>query len=236
MYLLGVAIRLSCNFANWCEQMSCQTWHSRVMRSIFSAIVLCLLLPFGLSAQETRVYKWLDEDGVVHYGDSIPPEFAEQPKQVLNDQGVIVDYLAGKKTPEQLEAERKAKELATQKELQRRADQTLLATYINVDEILMHRDRRVELFQAQARVTELYLRNTERRLGVLERDARRFKPYSSDPNAPIIEDSLLDDIKDTKEAIERQEHNLEQYKTSQQQIIARFEGDISRFKILKGID
>ena len=46
-----------------------------------------------------------------------------------------------------------------QKELQMRADRALLATYQNVDEIVMHRDRRVELFQAQSRVTELYLRN-----------------------------------------------------------------------------
>ena len=141
--------------------------------------------------------------------------------RVLNDQGVTVDRLAGKKTAEQIAAEKAQAELDLQKELQRRADVALLNTYINVDEIVMHRDRRVELFQAQARVTELYLRNTQRRLSSLERDARRFKPYSSDPNAPIIEDSLLDDIRTTKDAIARQRQNLERYRASQEQIIAR---------------
>ena len=71
-----------------------------------------------------------------------------------------------------------------QKELQARADQALLATYLSVEEIVMHRDRRVELFQAQSRVTELYLRNLERRLTKL-RSARpkSYQPYSEDPDA-----------------------------------------------------
>lgn len=205
------------------------------MRIIVSIIALSLI-PLGAGASEVKVYKWTDKDGVTHYGDSVPPEYAERPKQILNDQGVTVDHLEGKKTQEQIEAERRAQELELQKELQRRADRTLLNTYVSVDEIIMHRDRRMELFQAQQRVTELYLRNTQRRLDSLEKDARRFKPYNSDPNAPTINDSLLDDIRDTKQTIERQRNNLENYKNSQQEIIERFDGDIARFKVLKGID
>lgn len=206
------------------------------MRIIVSFTALALLLALGADATEARVYKWTDKDGIIHYGDSIPPEYAEQPKQVLNDQGVTVEHLEGKKTPEQLEAERAARELEAEKALQRRADRTLLNTYLNVDEIIMHRNRRVELFQAQQRVTELYLRNTERRLDSLQKDARRYKPYSSDPNAPMINDSLLQDIRETKETIKRQQDNLQKYKDSQNEIIARFDGDIARFKVLKGIE
>jgi hypothetical protein len=207
------------------------------MRLMLSVIVALLVLPLAAAgAQEGKYYKWKDKDGNVHYGDSIPPEYAEQPKQVLNDQGVTVQHLEGKKTEEQIEAERVAREVETQRELQRRADQALLATYMNVEEIIMHRDRRVELYQAQARVTELYLRNSQRRLESLEREARRFKPYSSDPNAPTIDEDLLEDISDTKDTIHRQQENLEKYKNSQQDVIKRFGGDIARFKRLKGID
>ena len=207
------------------------------MRLNLTVIAVCLVLPIAAAdAQNNKFYKWTDKDGNVHYGDSIPPEYAEQPKQVVNDQGVTVEHLEGKKTDEQLQAERKAAELEAEMELQRRADQALLATYVNVDEIVMHRDRRVELYQAQARVTELYLRNAQRRLNSLERDARRYKPYSSDPNAASIDESLLEDIEETKSTIQRQEENLGKYRASQEQIISRFEGDISRFKALKGIE
>jgi hypothetical protein len=198
-------------------------------------IVLCFLVPLASQAQETRTYRWVDDDGVVHYGDSIPPEFAEKPKQVLNEHGVTIQYLEGRKTPEQLEAEQAARDLEVQVNLQRRADQALLATYINVEEITMHRDRRIELFQAQARVTELYLRNLRRRLESLREDARGFKPYSSDPNAPAIDPDLVDEIRRTNEAIKRHEINLRKYRSDEQQIIERFDGDITRFMALKGL-
>jgi hypothetical protein len=204
------------------------------MRLISSAIAVLFILPLIASAGE--VYSYTDEEGVTVITDRPPPEASDLPKTIVNEHGVPVGAIEGKKTEEQIEQERLAKELAAQRELQNRADQALLNTYISVDEIIMHRDRRVELFQAQARVTELYLRNSERRLKSLERDARRYKPYSSDPNAPMIDEGLLQDIRDTKKTIQRQETNLEKYRNSQQEIIANFAGDIARFKKLKGIE
>ena len=205
------------------------------MRVLVSAIVLCLLLPLGAGAQQTRTYSWVDDDGIRHYGDSIPPEFAEKPKVVLNEHGVTVEHLQGKKSEEELEAERVAEQLRQQQALQRRADMALLATYVNVNEIEMHRDRRVELFQAQARVTELYLRNLKRRLDQLKSEAGRFKPYSSNPAAAVIDPSLVEEIQATDEAIVRHEGNLKKYQSEEQKIKQRFEGDINRFMTLKGL-
>ncbi|MBT8108377.1 MAG: DUF4124 domain-containing protein [Gammaproteobacteria bacterium] len=201
-------------------------------------IVIAALVALASQAQargEQRVYKWTDEDGNVHYSDSVPPEYAEQPKEVLNDQGVAVEELAGKKTAEQLEQERLENERRVAKELQQRADRALLATYLSVEEIEMHRDRRVELFQAQSRVTELYLRNLERRLDALRTEASRFQPYSEDPDAPMIDDGLAADLRKTKDTIARHERNLEKYAADKKRIIDRFNNDIARFKRLKGI-
>ena len=209
------------------------------MRKLNFISLLLLFVPVVCAAQAQQGsthFKWVDEDGVVHYGDSIPAQYRDLPKEVVNDYGVAVDHLEGKKTPEQLEAERLEKERTQKIELQRRADQALLATYLSVDEILMHRDRRVELFQAQARVTELYLRNLDRRLQKLRADASKFQPYSEDPDAPMIEEDLAADLRKTKEIIQRHERNLKKFKSDEQQIIARFAGDIDRFKTLRGIE
>ena len=190
----------------------------------------------AFAAERDRVYRWVDEDGQVHYGDSIPPEASDLPKQVLNEHAVTVEHLEGRKTEEQLAAEAKARELEMQKELQLRADKALLATYLSVEEIVMHRDRRIELFQAQARVTELYLRNLERRLAKLKREAARYRPYSEDPDAPLISEDLVEDINETQSTIARHQKNLLKFQEDEQQIVARFEGDINRFKALKGLD
>lgn len=206
------------------------------MRKFRIFFVVCLLAPLASQAQVPTYYKWVDENGVTHYGDSIPAKYAELPKDVLNDQGVKVDTLEGKKTPEQIEAERIEKERVVAIELERRRDIALLATYLSVDEILLHRDRRVELFQAQSKVTELYLRNLQRRMLKLRNEASNFQPYSEDPDAPMIAEDLASELGETKQIIARHERNLQKFQTDEQQIIARFAGDISRFKVLRGID
>lgn len=207
------------------------------MRLKVICIAVCLILPLAVVAQQRTapIYSWVDDEGVRHYGGSIPAEYADKPKQVVNEHGVTIGHIEGRKTPEQIEALRVAKELQMQQELQRRADQALLSTYINVEEIEMHRDRRIELFQAQARVTELYLRNLHRRLNQLKGEAGRFKPYSSDPEAPMVEPALIEEIKETQGSIERHEVNLKKFRNDEKQINERFEGDITRFMALKGL-
>jgi len=206
------------------------------MRNFIITIALLTLGSSAMAGNEQKVYKWTDDEGNVHYSDSIPAEYAERPKEVLNDHGVTVGELEGKKTAEQLEQERIENERRVAQELQRRADQALLATYLSVDEIVMHRDRRVELFQAQSRVTELYLRNLDRRLDGLREEASRYKPYSTDPDAPMIDDTLAAELRKTKDTISRHERNLKKYESDEKHIIERFDGDIQRFKTLKGID
>ena len=198
--------------------------------------ILAFAAAAGGAGREGKVYRWVDDEGIVHFDDSVPPEYREQNKDILTNEGIKVGTIRGRRTAEELEAERVAAELALQKELQKRADKALLATYLSIDEIRMHRDRRVELFQAQSRVTELFLTNLSGRLLVLEREASRYQPYSDDSDAQLVDPDLVDEINQTKSTIERHEANLEKFQTDEQQIVARFEGDISRFKTLKGLD
>lgn len=206
------------------------------MRKFIITAALVTLCSSAFARDEQKVYRWEDADGNVYYGDSIPAEYAERPKERLNEHGVAVESLEGKKTPEQLERERIENEQRVAQELQVRADRALLATYLSVEEIIMHRDRRVELFQAQSRVTELYLRNLEARLEKLRSEASRYQPYSTDSGAPMIDEKLADDLRKTKDTISRHQRNLKKYENDEKQIIERFDGDIARFKILKGLN
>lgn len=206
------------------------------MPKFFTATALLFLLPALATAQQSKkTYRWEDAAGVPSYGDSVPPEAAEQKKEVLNDAGITVDTIRGKKTEAEKAEEARQLRIAEQREVQRRADQALLATYLSVEEIEMHRDRRVELFQAQARVTELYLKNLRNRQDWLQMSASKYRPYSDDPNAEMITPDLLDDLNETKDTIARHEQNLKRYKREENDMNERFEKDISRFRRLKGI-
>ncbi|MFQ6006906.1 MAG: DUF4124 domain-containing protein [Woeseia sp.] len=204
------------------------------MRSLIIAVVSILLVPLASTAGERqKLYRWVDADGIVHYGDSVPAEFADSEKRVLNEHGVTVGVMHGRKTAEEIAEENRLAELKRQAELQRRADEALLATYLSVDEIIMHRDRRVELFKAQSRVTELYLRNMMRRMTELREEALKYRPYSEDPDAEMIDPELAEDILVTKSTIKKHQTNLQRFREAEQNIVARFDGDINRFKTLK---
>lgn len=196
-----------------------------------------MLLPLCSAAAEHQIlYRWVDSNGVIHYGDYVPAEYADMEKQVLNEHGVTVDVLRGKRTAEEIAEDNRVAELKRQAKLQRRADEALLATYLSVDEILMHRDRRIELFQAQSRVTELYLRNMMHRMTELREEAFKYQPYSENPDAEMIDPDLAEDLLVTKATIRRHEANLARFREGEQNIVARFDGDITRFKSLKGLN
>jgi hypothetical protein len=208
------------------------------MKILTTTTLAFLLLAAGVaSAQNTqRLYRWVDAEGIVHYGDSIPAEYSEIERQIVNNHGITVDVLHAKKTEAEIAEDLKLEQLARDRKMQKRADQALLATYLSVDEIVMHRDRRVELFQAQSRVTELYLRNLQRRMDLLRTEAAEFRPYSEDPEAPMIDPDLANDMTVTKDTISRHEQNLQRFRADEQNIVARFDGDIDRFKALKGLN
>jgi hypothetical protein len=193
-----------------------------------------------LDAMADSFYRWVDEDGVVHYGDSVPPEYSKQERQIVNDYGVEIDRLAREKTAAELSAEQEA--LALEQEKQRQAeaemrrDEVLLNTYLSVDEIEALRNQRMVLLDGRVRVTEAYLGSLRQKLANLQNDAKRFRPYSSDPDAPPIHDNLAKELSNTLNSIIAYEQTLTETRTQQVQLVAKFDDDITRFKSLKGLE
>ena len=208
------------------------------MKNFLATIAVLIILPLAASASENtqKLYRWVDSDGIVHYGDSIPAEFTNLERHVVNNYGITIGVMRAKRTEEEIAEDKRQDDLRLARDLQRRQDMALLATYLSVDEILLHRDRRVELFQAQSRVTELYVSNLKRRLDNLQEEASRYQPYSADPEAEMIDPDLTADISTTKDTIVRHQANLERFHQDEQNIVARFDGDIDRFKKLKGLN
>ena len=191
-------------------------------------------------SSKQQVYKWVDEKGVVHYGDAVPPQYADQDKTILNSQGVPVGTIPGKRTPEQAAAEaaqHKAEQRAHDVALQsRQRDQNLLATYLSVEEIEALRDRRAEILDAQARVTSQYLDQLRGRQKQLEQQALHFKPYNTAADAPQIPERLSEDLVRTTGDIATQQRNLEVKRQELEKLKAQFASDIARFKELKRIE
>lgn len=185
-----------------------------------------------------KLYRWVDNKGEVHYGDRVPPEYADRDRSVLNKEGVRVGFEQGEVT-EQERAEiahrdAEAEALRSSKAEVARRDRMLLQTYLSVADIVDLRNRRVELLESQIKVTELYLTNLRKRLVVLQDEASNYKPYTIKANAPQIPENLALDLSRTAASINLYEQTLSHTRTDQQTVREAFDNDIRRFKELKG--
>ena len=125
----------------------------RALPFLIPVLCLCCTLDAAAQGKQTRkVYRWVDEAGQVHYSNTIPPQYAQQDRDVMNRQGVAVGKVEGDVTEaearDQAETARRLKEAAQR----RQRDNVLLQTYLSVQEIEMLRDRRVEILDSHITV------------------------------------------------------------------------------------
>ena len=65
-----------------------------------SALLLARLAARGRRPGNGRtLYKWVDDQGVTHYGDHVPPEYAGQEQHIINSQGVEIGTWRPRKPP-----------------------------------------------------------------------------------------------------------------------------------------
>jgi hypothetical protein len=184
-----------------------------------------------------KVYKWTDDKGVVHYGDAVPPQYADQDQTILNRQGVTVGSITGRRSAEQLaaeEASRKTETTAREEQKRRQMrDQNLLATYLSVAEIESLRDRRAEILDGQARVISQYLEQLETRAAQLEEQMRHFRPYAANPAAPALPQRIAEEVVRTITDVHSQQRALNAKREEADRTRAQFSEDITRFRELK---
>ncbi len=176
------------------------------------------------------VYRWVDDHGVVHYGDTVPPQYARDRRELLNSEGVVVGHVDAEKTPAQLAAEAQAR---AQRLAQQQRDYFLLSTYASVNDIESLRDERLSQLQSQQTAAQQYVDSLQSRLGSLESRAQDYKPYSSHPNAPPMPDELAQELVQTANEVRMQDQAIQARTQQEAQVKAQFQSDIDRFEQLK---
>jgi len=202
------------------------------MRRLFP--VLLAALPILAAAQNaekrTTTYKWVDERGVVHYGDSVPPQYSQRESTILNQQGVQIGRREAQKTPEQLAAEERVQQEVLR---QKQHDNFLLMTYTSVADIERLRDERLATLDAQRTAAEQYVENLHSRLSVLQTRAMLFKPYNPRQEARRMPDDLAEDLVRALNELKTQNDALTAKDNEQAELRRQFQLDIERFKLLR---
>jgi len=126
------------------------------MRSMNKIYVLsvCFLLMMSFST-DAKLYKWVDENGKVHYSDKVPPDQIKNAHETLSEHGVVKEKVERDLTPEEKIA--KAAEMKQQREeaaLQAIEDErlakernTILMSYSSPDQITRLKQERISALE-----------------------------------------------------------------------------------------
>jgi hypothetical protein len=160
------------------DKQHCRPWQATVQHTAFSALAVALLLTVG-SAQ-AAMYRWVDSNGRVHYGDTLPPTYQKSGAAEMNKQGQVIKRTqseAERKADAEREVERKRIQQEQQKLLQR--DRALTSTYTTEAEIDLARDRALEHHklaimgaEIRAKVVETNLAELRGRIAKIEKAGR----------------------------------------------------------------
>ncbi len=207
---------------------------------LLSAVMLALLagaagVADAQSDKQKKLYRWVDKNGQVHYGDSVPAEYAEQDREVLNRQGVPVGREEGTITPEEAAAKAAADKAARDEQKRKLRDRVLLQTYQSVQELEILRDNRLDLVDAQLTIQEQSLSNLRAQRAQIERMASRYAPANTGADAQPLPDELAADLDRSANDIQTQESNLVRRREERENIRKTFEADIERYKELRAI-
>lgn len=190
-----------------------------------------VLIGSAFSAQAT-MYKWMDENGQMHFSDKVPLEYMEKEHDQLNRQGVVIKHKDAAKTPEQkaedkrLAKELKKAQLAEKKKRQR--DRVLLDTYTTERDLIVARDARLDAVGSQIQLAETIISDSNKSIESLEKQVAQIKASSRKVPAVVYER-----IESEKQQVRVQSMVKKKHEDRHAEISVQFNGYIERFKVLK---
>jgi hypothetical protein len=147
------------------------------LRTVYSTLLSCALLYGPMAA--AGMYKWVDDQGEIHYGNSVPPEFSNKERRELNERGRTIKLYDAARTPEEIaEAERlesirlEQEKLAAEKA---RHDHVLLSTYSSEDDMLKTRNGKLSAVEGLIQLTKRRITSMNIRIKQLTEDAADYE-------------------------------------------------------------
>lgn len=187
-------------------------------------VAAALCAAFSLNA-EAKLFKWVDKNGTTHYGETIPPEYADR-NAVKLDKGRIEQRNEKLEGGKQKDTKDPAIERARIEA--ERHDNALLNTYSSEAEIDLARDRNLQQVAARSNGFSMLLKTAQENLTSLQQelDARTKQGRE-------IPQSLKEDIANAKDRVTKTQNDLDSSLKEQEEVKARYEADKARYRLLK---
>ena len=195
------------------------------MKNLTLIVCTCLsLITFNACAEGKKIVKWVDSSGVTHYGDKLPSQESGRSNVEMSNRGIILkkNVVLNQQAAEQ-DYQKQQEKLA-----QERRDKVLLASYTNVEEIDLARDRHLETDKAAIQALMQHKLVNANRTTRNNKTAQGFKDQNKAVPAYLADELKLAQLESDKLNKQIEQRKLNMLATSQY-----FATEKTRYEALK---
>jgi hypothetical protein len=190
-----------------------------------------ILLPGLVCAQD--VYRWVDENGEVHHGNMVPPEYRNYGWERIGPNGNVIERIERALTPQEREAlrreQRRQAELEAEAQRQETRDRMLLNAYRSEQDLLDEMERQVASLDTQRATIQASLDLASDRFESLVRRAAQIVRDGGSVPA-----ELNQNIEEARAEIASLRGNLAGMAQQELEIRERFMTELERYRQLSG--
>jgi len=185
---------------------------------------------FVASAQ-AGMYRWVDENGAVHYGDKVPARYLKNEHQELNEQGTTVKKhdraMTADERAEKKQQEAQRKRLENEKRAQALRDRVLTDTYTTERDLIAAKDARLDAIDSQLQLSKDIIESSKVKVDKTAELIERIKA-----SGKMVPETTYAKLEREKLQLATQQGVQQGHQIKRDEVIVQFDGYINRFREL----
>ena len=202
--------------------------------SRIAVILIAAIFSFSPISLSADTYRWKDKEGKVHYGSMVPAEYADQPYDILNKSGIVIEHVEDTSMLLELKAEKKVVErepLVSDDVRQQQSDGLLVVQYSSEQDITKQLELEIAQLGYDSRLMDQSLESTStairdqiRQAADRQRAGQEISKEQKESIARLYSRRIADEKR--KSAVDSRDARIR----------ARYQSDLERYRTLTSGD
>ncbi len=196
-----------------------------------SGLVILITSVLFVASAQAGMYRWVDENGTVHYGDKVPARYLQTEHQELNEQGATIKKhdraLTEQEKHEQKNELAELKRLEAERRAQALRDRVLTDTYTTERDLVAAKDARLDAIDSQLQLSRDIIDSSTVKVEQTEKLIESIKASGRQ-----VPESTYTKLEREKLQLATQKGVQQGHQIKRKEVIEQFDGYINRFREL----
>ena len=197
----------------------------------YSRLLIIMMSALITANVQAGLYRWVDENGTVHYGDKVPAKYLKQEHDELNEHGTTVKKhdraMTTEERAEKKRQEAERKRLENEKRAQALRDRVLTDTYTTERDLIAARDARLDAIDSQLQLSKDIIESSTKKVERTEKVIENLKA-----SGKMVPEATYAKLEREKLQLATQKGVQQGHQIKREEVIVQFEGYIKRFREL----